>query len=73
MGIPAPVSFLPLGEYLDAYSDVNVKNLCMALEGYLSKHQQTDLDIDTDHQVWNYRKIIQDFILVLEDEHTAKN
>jgi hypothetical protein len=66
--IPAPPDFEDLREYL-LRRDVDYAWIRTVLLQYLQEydHQQTDLDMDLDHQVWQYREIIGQFVLLISE------
>ena len=67
--IPAPDGFRDLREYLHQRR-IDAAWIRTVLDSYLGEydHQQTDVDIDLDHQVWAYRQVITDFKQLIEDD-----
>lgn len=66
--IPAPPEFEDLRVYL-LRRDVDYAWIRTVLIQYLREyaHWQTDLDMDLDHQVWQYREIISQFVLLISE------
>ena len=66
--IPAPPDFEDLREYL-LQREVDYAWIRTVLVQYLLEydHRQTDMDMDLDHQVWQYREIISQFILLISE------
>ncbi|GHB64043.1 hypothetical protein [Persicitalea jodogahamensis] len=67
--IPAPDGFRDLRAYLHERR-VDAAWIRTVLDQYLSEYenQQTDVDMDLDHQVFTYRAIINDFKHLIEDD-----
>ncbi|TDB64400.1 hypothetical protein [Arundinibacter roseus] len=72
--IPAPVGFESLNEFLHR-KKIDAEYIRSSLESYLGSydHRQCDSDdLELDHQVWAYRQIIHEFVLILyNDSSTA--
>ncbi|TDB69098.1 hypothetical protein [Arundinibacter roseus] len=68
--LPAPNGFLDLRTYLHQRK-IDAAWIRTVLDKYLKEYanQQTDCDLDLDHQVWEYRRVIVDFKQLIEDDN----
>lgn len=70
--VPAPVLFQVLRDYLEA-QQIDVAHICFHLECFLQKPEhlpKTDWYTDPldEHQAWDYRKTIGEFIEMLQKQ-----